>query len=171
MLWYMVMGNWITMWMFSSCSIDYSNTMWYLGIRAWGVQNKRFDPYGPIDVDMKQSMKQSVKQLRHIGLLFKYSGWTQYCDSYRCIIDLRFLESSFWGHPFSRLIDQKPNEGGMVATCPNVSFCFHAHIHLVTFLQVQDCCISSVISWVRAFVISCAGNDIIVTIQWQPWLL
>ena len=68
------------------------------------------------------------------------------------IIDASLI-SGCWSHPsgvtkFSDLTDQITTEGGAALGRPNMRTWGHAHEHLVSFLQLQEHCVSSVISCV-----------------------
>ena len=111
-----------------------------------------------------------------------YLGWIQWYDSNshmfqsefqfqsRCIIDLRLLESFFWWQKFSHSSNQETTEGGVAVSCPDMRTCRQAHAHPVPFLQLQENCISSSISWVIAGSwISWSNNHVVILAQYQPW--
>ncbi len=84
------------------------------------------------------------------------------------------LISGFWNFPswvieISILIDQKSTKAGGTAGPPNTATTRQAHRHLVPFLQLQDCRVSSIIeAWSTCLIVKCLDNDLVVLHQLQP---
>ena len=75
-----------------------------------------------------------------------------------------------WSHPSSNLTEQKPTEGGGVSTSPDMMIFGELHENLIVLIQLEDSCISSVISGVIfGSMITWLNDHLAVLDQLQPW--
>ena len=120
-------------------------------------------------------MKHCIKKTCVIFRLFLLHQRLKYSAN-RCIYVMISDHSSSssnerinWASVLLHLRNQETTESCMIITSPNMTVCSKFHEHLVSLLQLQEHCVSSIISCLRVWLVI-VGRDLVFIILEQVQL-